>query len=169
MFELPFRVKANIQTCAEDRIEDLIKKELTRYSRWAEEDAKRKEYDFVSPVFVFTGNELDGGHDRFDRALERKAWQYRHKYWDLGVDRFPPLIFGLIVFQHVVMTLVKDVRKNSKARAVAVDQFDVSNTDQWLDSALGMALPIHLAKASICAHWEEFPRKEEEEVDDPDL
>ena len=149
------------QVGIQHKIARTIEKELKRYIKWAMQDAGLDHYEFMPNISIKRFDSAKINKRNTARMIERYfhdwAVDYRAYYAEMPGVTPPRLLYGLVIIQHAVMLLTIDsARPKAKARCFA--DFNIAQEDQWLDSSLNIAIPIHLARKRLVQMAEDLQK-----------
>lgn len=158
----------------------MIEKEIRAYNLSVEKDFKlHGYYDFISPLFFIKFGDLQT--DRTEEGETLGAWMHQqavlacqtrveqhHSEWAAReVKSYPRFIYTFVIIQQTVLIWMIDTDQDEAQEPYALVTLDMSNRTAWLETSLAIAITVHLARESICAHRLDFPRVEDQD-DDPD-
>lgn len=180
LFELHIRICAYRQDGLHDKIADLIEKEIRAYNFSVEKDVKlRGHYDYVSPIFIIKFSNLKRApvgeretlgqwvHQQAMQACQARVEQYHADWAEREVASYPRFIYTFVIIQQTVLIWAIDTDLDEVQEPYVLASLDMSKRTAWLETSLAIAIAIHLAKDSICAHRSGLPLMEEQD-DDPD-
>lgn len=125
----------------------------------------------MSPISVISYKDAQAastGHAVVERC-QSLVQKYRRKYAGKGIEDYPRMIYIFVVIQHVVLVMAADTKEQeADEEPFPFAELDMSKKTHWLDSTLGIAIPVMLARESLFAHRWAFPEIEVVESD-PDL
>ncbi|CAN8102380.1 unnamed protein product [Discula destructiva] len=173
LFKLHIRVDGLRQSGSPalvSRIAPLIKQEIERYVRWADEDVGFwKKRDYVSPVFVIAYKTPQSASTR--RPILEKCQslveKYREEYATRGIKDCPRCVYIFVVVQHIVLVMVADTERPDGEEPHPLAELDLSQKSHWLDYSLAISITVLMAKEALVAHQSSF-LEIEWETDDPD-
>lgn len=159
-------------------IADLIEKEIRTYNTSVEKDVKLRGYhDFVSPIFILKFCNLNNAPLRkwetlgqwvlrqAMQACQERVRQYHAKWAAHGVNDYPRFVYTFVVIQQTVLIWVIDTDLDEVEEPYVLANINMSERTAWLETSLAIAITIHLAKESICAHRAGFPLTKREGCD----
>ncbi|KUI68162.1 hypothetical protein VM1G_04005 [Cytospora mali] len=179
LFELHIRICAYRQDGLHDKIADLVEKEIRAYNLAVEKDVKlRGYYDYVSPIFIIKFSNLkrvpiedretlgQWVHQQAMQACQARVEQYHADWSECEVESYPRFIYTFVIIQQTVLIWAIDTGLDEVQEPYVLASLDMSMRTAWLETSLAIAITIHLAKESICAHRSSLPLVE---GDDDDL
>lgn len=116
--------------------------------------------DYVSPcVIVPYTNARDAANGKsIVQRCQDVVQKYRDDYADRNIENYPRMIYIFVVIQHVVVVMAADTTEvEVEEEPYPLAELDVSKQSHWLDSTLGIAIPVMLARQSLVAHRKWFP------------
>ncbi|KAF3767791.1 hypothetical protein M406DRAFT_69906 [Cryphonectria parasitica EP155] len=168
LFELHTRIRAYRQGGQHDKIAPLVSNEIGRYVCWAEKDANLfGTHDYTSPVFTvtFTNFHAASSGQIVVERCQSLIRSYRAKWIQRGTNHYPRLITIFVVIQHIVLIFTADTDQDNDEEPTPFAELDVSKKTHWLDSSLAIAISVMLARESLVAHREYFPKRKHVEAD----
>lgn len=91
-------------------------------------------------------------------ACQNAAKQYRNKYAAKGIENYPRILYVFVIIQHIVLVMAVDTNEDkADNEPFPLAELDMSKKTHWLDSALGIAITVQLARESLRAHRDSFP------------
>lgn len=122
--------------------------------------------DYVSPIFVIDFSNIQP--NTILDACQKLVENYQAKWAKLGISAYPGLITIFVIVQHMVVVMVVDTRDGGDQEPIPMTELDLSKLNHWLDSAMGIAIPVMLARESLLAYRESFTKTQKEQSD-PDI
>ncbi|KAJ9148930.1 hypothetical protein NKR23_g4588 [Pleurostoma richardsiae] len=172
LFELQGRINALRQAGKRQKISITIKKEIERYIKWAKEDAGLQRYDYQPNIITVRYDRVDVSPQELATmmgdGLSGWAKQYRRRYRAKGIQQYPRVLYCFVIIQQLVLVATLKV-SDREPKPLVFAQMNVSHRDRWLDSGLGIAIPVLVAREALLKYRNDFPELELEESDDPDL
>lgn len=158
----------------------MIESEIRAYNLSVEKDVKlRGYYDYVSTMFIIKFSNLkrvpvgeretlgQWVHQQAMQACQARVEQYHADWAERQVDSYPRFIYTFVVIQQTVLIWAIDTDLDEVQEPYVLASLDMSKRTAWLETSLAIAIAIHLAKESICAHRSVLPLMEKQS-DDPD-
>lgn len=153
-----------------DNITRLITRELKQFIRWAEKDSGFwKTLDYVSPCVIVSYKNAKAAADgeTIVEKCQDVIQRYRNDYADRNIENYPRMIYIFVVIQHIVVVMAADTTEvEVEEEPYPLAELDISKQSHWLDSTLGIAIPVMLARQSLVAHRCWFPEAPSEEDED---
>lgn len=170
LFELQGRIRGYRAIRRHDLTGKTIERELRRYIKWACQDAGLDRHDLEMNIRILRYNANTAPTSvaqDVNRRLKRWAMEYRRNNKQRGIRHYPRVLYAFAIIQHTVSILTIDARERNPT-PVVFDDYDFSVVQGWLDSGLGVAIPINYAREALVAYRDHFGQVEGGVVDDPD-
>lgn len=161
--------------------EEVIKKEIENYLKWAEFDGGYQNKDYIPITAIVArspGQDIDSLSKAMTDSLESLAAEHREDLLIEGSDggapggaptlysRIPPLLYGIVIAGSKVIFITFDAAKDdSKPRTIAHFDFDETTMDVW--NGFAVAIMIIFVRNYMMAIRENF-EDDSTEISDPD-
>ncbi|OBU00362.1 hypothetical protein VE01_01580 [Pseudogymnoascus verrucosus] len=161
--------------------EEVIKKEVENYIKWAEFDGGYQNKDYIPIIAIVAstpGQDIDSISKAMTDSLESLATEHREDLLLEGSDggtpggaptlyaRVPPLLYGIVIAGAKVIFITFDAAKeDSKPRTIAHFDFDQATMDVWNGFAVAiLVVSVRNYMMTIREHFEDDAM----EISDPD-
>ncbi|OBT68560.1 hypothetical protein VE03_01751 [Pseudogymnoascus sp. 23342-1-I1] len=161
--------------------EEVIKKEIENYIKWAEFDGGYQNKDYIPITTIVAsspGQDIDSLSKAMTDSLESLAAKHRDDLLFEGSDggapggaptlyaRVPPLLYGVVIAGAKVIFITFDAAKDdSKPRTIAHFDFDQDSMDVWNGFAVAiLVISVRNYMMTIRDHFDDVST----EVSDPD-
>ncbi|OBT75370.1 hypothetical protein VF21_04652 [Pseudogymnoascus sp. 05NY08] len=161
--------------------EEVIKKEIENYIKWAEFDGGYQNKDYIPIIAIVAstpGQDIDSISKAMTDSLESLATEHREDLLLEGSDggtpggaptlyaRTPPLLYGIVIAGAKVIFITFDAAKDdSKPRTIAHFDFDQATMDVWNGFAVAiLVVSVRNYMMTIREHFEDDAM----EISDPD-
>lgn len=145
-----------------------LERELGQYIRWGEKDIDFwQKLDYISNMRVIAYRDVAQASSRtVVEACQKAAKRYRSKYAAVGIAEYPRMLYVFVIIQHIVVIMAVDTREDkADEEPFPFAELDMSKKAHWLDSALGIAITVQLARESLSAYRGSFPERKVVESD----
>lgn len=161
--------------------EEVIKKEIENYLKWAEFDGGYQHKDYIPIVAIVAsspGQDIDSISKAMTESLESLAAEHREDLLVEGSDggapggaptlytRIPPLLYGIVIAGAKVVFVTFDSSKEDyKPRTIAHFDFDQDSMDVWNGFAVAiLVISVRNYMMTIREHFDDI----DTQMSDPD-